>query len=149
MKKLVIVNMLIFMAFFCFGQNVDEIETPESSEEDIFMEDFVGFHGKKYTAAIMSERAAFMVSEKHLEKEIGVIEEFIEDDFENITTKKTFSCSWDKGTKLYKVKHIDENKYIAVEWVDTRSGNKYYIYCHQKDNKAEQELHKFYKELQK
>jgi hypothetical protein len=132
------------MAFFCFGQNVDEIEAPESADEEVFMEDFIGFHGKKYTAAMMDEGTAFMVAEKYLDKEIGVVEEFIEEHFENITTERIFSCSWDKGTKLYKIKQIDENKYIAVEWV-SRSGNKYYVYCYQKDDNVEQQLQKLRK----
>ena len=96
------------------------------------------------------EVSAFMVSEKHLEREVGVVEEHIEDYFENITAElQIFSCSWDKGTKLYKIKQIDATKYIAVEWVDTLSGNKYYVYCHQRDMNAERQLHKFLKELRK
>jgi hypothetical protein len=153
MKKLIVANMLFFMAFFCFGQSVDEVETNvdemeaiESAEAEIFMEDFIGFHGKKYTGAMMDEGTTFMVSEKYLDKEIGVVEEFIEDYFENISTTRTFSCSWEKGTKLYKIKNIDENKYIAVEWIDKRLGNKYYVYCHQKDTNAEQQLLKFLKQ---
>jgi len=134
------------MAFFCFGQNVDEIETVESADEEVFIEDFIGFRGKKYTVAMLDERTVFMISEKHLDKEIGTVEEFIEDHFENITTDRTFSCSWDKGTKLYKIKQIDENKYIAVEWIDRVSGNKYYVYCHQKDLNAERQLHKLLKQ---
>jgi len=134
------------MTFFCFGQNVDEYETIESSDNEIFMEDFIGFHGKKYTIAMIDESMSYMVFQKYLDKEIGVVEEFIEDYFENISTERTFSCSWDKGTKLYKIKQIDENKYIAVEWVDTISGNKYYVYCHQKDPDAEQQLQKFLKQ---
>ena len=146
MKKLAIINMLFLMTFFCFGQNVDEYETVESTDNDVFMEDFIGFHGKKYTVAMIDERSSFMVAEKNLDKEIGTVEEFIEDYFEKISTEQTFSCSWDKGTKLYKIKQIDENKYIAVEWVDEISGNKYYVYCHQKDPAAEQQLHKFLKQ---
>ena len=134
------------MAFFCFGQNVDEPETPETVDEEIFMDDFIGFRGKKYTVAMIDEMSSFMISEKYLDKEIGMVEEFIEDDFENISTEKTFSCSWDKGTKLYKIKQIDENKYIAVEWIDRISGNKYYVYCYQKDPAAEQHLQKFLKQ---
>jgi len=148
--------MLLFAAFFCFGQNideieavqnVDEIEAVESANDEVFMEDFIGFHGKKYTAAMFDARKTFMVAEKHLDKEIGVIEEFIEDYFENISTDRTFSCSWDKGIKLYKIKQIDDKKYIAVEWIDRVSGNKYYVYCHQKDDKAERQLQKFQQEL--
>ena len=138
--------MLFFMTFFCFGQNVNEPETSEYADEEVFMEDFIGFHGKKYTVAMIDERSSFTVAEKYLDKEIGTVEEFIEDYFEKNSTEQTFSCSWDKGTKLYKIKQIDENKYIAVEWVDTISGNKYYVYCHQKDPAAEQQLHKFLKQ---
>jgi len=134
------------MAFFCFGQNVDEYEIIESSDNEIFMEDFIGFHGKKYTIAMIDESMSYMVFQKYLDKEIGVVEEFIEDYFENISTERTFSCSWDKGTKLYKIKQIDENKYIAVEWIDNISGKKYYVYCHQKDPAAEQQLQKFLKQ---
>jgi hypothetical protein len=148
--------MLFFITFFCFGQNVDEPQMVESTEplesvdEKIFMADFISFQGKKYTVSMVDEISAFMVSEKHLEREIGVVEEYIEDYFENITTElQIFSCSWDKGTKLYKIKQIDENKYIAVEWVDKLSGNKYYVYHHQRDMNAERQLHKFYKELPK
>jgi len=138
--------MLFVMTFFCFGQNVDEVETVESADEGFFMEDFIGFRGKKYAAAMVDERTVFMITEKHLDKEIGTVEEFIEDYFENITTDRTVSCSWDKGTKLYKIKQIDENKYIAVEWIDRVSGNKYYVYCRQKDPDVERKLHKFLKQ---
>ena len=143
------VNMLFLMTFCCFGQNVDAVETQKSSNEDIFMEDFIGFHGKKYTIAMIDESLSFMVSEKNLDKEIGVVEEFIEDYFENITTQRTFSSSWDTGTKLFKIKNIDENKYIAIEWIERSSENKYYVYCHQKDPDIEQQLQKLMKELQK
>jgi len=147
---LIIAQMLFFTAFCCFGQNVDENEAVESADEEVFMDDFISFQSKKYTAAMIDETSMFMVAEKHLEKEIGVVEEFIEDYFEKVATNvQIFSCSWEKGTKLYKIKQIDENKYIAVEWVDARSGNKYYVYCHQKDGEAEQQLQKFYKEIQK
>jgi len=144
MKELIIANMLFFSAFCCFGQGVDENEAVVSADEEVFMDDFISLQGKKYTAAMIDETSMFMVAEKHLEKEIGVVEEFIEDYFEKVTTNaQIFSCSWEKGTKLYKIKQIDENKYIAVEWVDARSGNKYYVYCHQKDEEAELLLKKF------
>ena len=162
MKKLLIVNVMVFIALFCFGQNVDEIkemvstentettEVMETTNEDIFMEDFISFRGKKYTVSMYDEVLAFMVSEKHIEREIGIVEEIIEDYFEKITTDiPIFSCSWDKGTKLYKIKQIDATQYIAVEWVDKISGNKYYVYCHQRDMNAERQLHKYYKELKK
>ena len=161
MKKIIIANILFFAAFFCFGQNVDDTEmiikeadtiesAIESAHEDIFMEDFISLRGKKYTVAMADEVSAFMVSEKQLEREIGVVEEFIEDYFENIATEsQILSCSWDKGTKLYKIKQIDATKYIAVEWVDKLSGNKYYVYCHQRDMNAERQLHKLLKELRK
>jgi len=144
MKKLIIAQMLFFTAFCCFGQNIDENEAVKSADEEVFMDDFISFQGKKYTAAMIDETSMFMVAEKHLEKEIGMVEEFIEDYFEKVTTNvQIFSCSWEKGTKLYKIKQIDENKYIAVEWVDARSRNKYYVYCHQKDGEAELLLKKF------
>ena len=157
MKKLIIANILFFAAFFCFGQDVDDTEiliqepdTIEVAHEDLFMEDFISFRGKKYTVAMADEVAAFMVSDKHLEREIGVVEEHTEVYFEDITTElQIISCSWDKGTKLYKIKQIDATKYIAVEWVDKLSGNKYYVYCHQRDMNAERQLHKFLKELRK
>jgi hypothetical protein len=150
MKKLILVNMLFFITSFCLGQNVDETKTIKSADEEVFMDDFISFQGRKYTIAMIDEASTFMVSEKHLEREIGIVEDLIEDYFENITTEfRTVSCSWDKGTKLYKIKQIDENKYIAVEWVDLKYGNKYYVYCHQKDTGVEQILQVFYKELRK
>lgn len=150
MKKLLIVNMLFLMSVFCFGQGVDETETTEVTDTEIFMEDFISLRGKKYIVAMADERLAFMVSEKYLEREIGVVEEHIEDYFENITTEVSiFSCSWDKGTKLYKIKQIDAKNYIAVEWIDKISGNKYYVYRYQRDMDTERQLHKIMKELQK
>ena len=151
MKKFIIVNVLLFTVLCCFGQNVDEPEMIESAvEEDVFMEDFISFQGRKYTIAMMDETTIFMVAKNHLEREIGVVEEHIEDYFENVsTTSRIFSPSWEKGTKLYKIKQINEKNYIAVEWKDNASGNKYYVYCCQKNNEAERQLQKFLKELQK
>jgi len=148
MSKTILVNMLFLAAFFCFGQNVDE--TVEFADEEIFMDDFISFKGKKYTIAMMDAATIIMVSEKHLERAIGSVEERIEEHFEKITSEnKIVSGSWDEGTKLFKIKQIDETQYIAVEWADSRYGNKYYVYCHQKDVNSERQLQKYYKELQK
>jgi len=150
MKKLIMINMLFLMGIFCFGQNVDTMESVESVVEEIFMDDFISYKGKKYTIAMIDEASTFMVSVKHLEREIGTVEEFIEDYFDNISVGyQTVSSSWSIGTKLYKIKQIDENYYIAVEWADLTYGNKYYVYCHQKDANSERQLQKYYKELQK
>jgi hypothetical protein len=111
------------------------------------LDDFISFEGKKYTIAMVEESTPLMISKKYLDKEIGVVEEFIEESFEKIKMGvRIFSCSWEKGTKLYKIKQIDQNKYIAVEWTDVTAGNKYYVYCCQKDISAEQILQKYFRE---
>jgi hypothetical protein len=132
------------MIFTSYGQSELTNTDTTFSDNANYVDDYISVNGNKYTVALSDGGLLYMISKKDLDYEIGAIAERIEDFQENIHTNATIYASfWDVGAKVFKIKQIEAENYIAVEWKDAYSDNKYYIYCHKKSEKAKKTLKKY------
>jgi hypothetical protein len=60
-----------------------------------------------------------------------------------------FAPYWPVGTKLYKIKGIDEHYYLAAERKDEQYGNKYYVYRHKENKAMEKQMQRLFQTLTK
>lgn len=137
MKEAIIIMLLFLAGLFleASGQAIVQ-ESTENNTEDViqeeFMEDFIVLEGREYRALIDESFLPLFVAEKNLESKIGSIEQRIENSAQlHATTAAIYAPHWDVGVKLYKIKKVNKDNCIAVEW-NSGQESKYYVYVSKK-----------------